>query len=284
MKYKILIMAFFLLNITHLRGKEIGFIVLNSGKKIYCSQLISSKNNNLKFTIDKEDKKWAIGFGEYQYAQLNKCPKILIDIKKLITNKKYSTALAKLSKAKIQYYNLGWNSVILKTRAEALLALNKKNEAFLELNKLLLLFQHNTPDFSITKNLIFVQKTFWNYQKFSSAKLTSTLLIQSDDINSRIVGYYTLADYYKLKGKENLASKNYFIAFLIADNNKITEQNYFDCLVKLILQLKHDKRDFSLYLKKLKDYSLKMRNNNKVIDNFIKELTKTEINRGLTTL
>ncbi len=284
MKYNIIIIAFFLLNITHIMGKEIGFIVLNSGKKIYCSQLINSKNNNLKFTIDKKTKEWNLGFGEYQHAQLNKRPAILIDIEKLIATKKYTLALEELSKARLQYYNLGWNSDILRLKTEALFALNKKNEAFLELNQLLLLFQNNIPDFAITKNLVFVQKTFWNYQRFSSAKLTSTLLIKSDDINSRIVGYYTLADYYKLKGEEKLASKNYFLAFLIADNNKITNQNYLDCLVKLILQLKYDKRDFSSYLKKLKDYSLKMRSNKKFIDSFIRELTKTEINRGLTIL
>ena len=262
-------------------AKEVGFIVLNNGKKVYCSEIINIKNKNLKFIIKNEQKVWTIGANDYEYAQLNEAPKQLLKAKKLINLQHYNQALKIITNIENNFYDLGWNSSILKLKAEIYFKKKKLNQAFLQLNKIILIAKEKLADKNLGKNLIYTQKKFWNHNKYSSAKLSSLMLIKSIDLECRIIGYYTLADFYQLTGKLNLASKNYMYAFIIADGNKISPQSYTTSIMKLILQLKRENKDFSQYIKTLKNYSLRMRNNKKVINAFIKEINKTQIDTGL---
>lgn len=272
---------FYLLTTNICLSKEVGFIILNNGKKISCSKLVNINNKNLKFTIDKEEQEWTIGESDYDIAQLNQAPEQLTEVRKLISAQKNTAALKILNEIESKFFNLGWNSDILRLKAEIYFQNKDFNQAFLQLNKILMIPKKNIIDKNLGENLLFIQQKFWNYKKYESAKLASQMLIKSGELNCRVVGYYTLADYYQIIKNYNLASKNYMYAFIIADCNKISETTYSSCIIKLILQLRRENKDFSQYVKILKNYALRIRDEKNYINTFIKEITKTKIETGL---
>ncbi|UDQ98574.1 hypothetical protein AAEX28_00460 [Lentisphaerota bacterium WC36G] len=279
MKNKFIILL--LLLSANLFSYEIGFIILNGGKKLSCSSIEVTSNKNLKFIINKENKVWEIGPGSYEYAQLNQPPKEINEITILLMDKKFKQALSKVNEAEKKYANLGLNSLIFKLKTEIYFAQNINTKAFNYLNKILNLAKKNDKELCLDRSLMYTQSSFWDHGKFQKAYECSVLLTKSSSLSGRIFGLYTLADYYLLNHNITKAKKCYLLAYLAIDKEVIKNEIYVNCLKKFIICLKKENINYSNYLNELKEFGEKNNEYKKEIKQFIDKISEAKEQKDL---